>query len=80
MAMSNRERVGRGFELLAAGLEPFVDQVMTAATGSVGDWLALLEARENQRQGVAKKFSRSDPALLLKVLTDERRAFRDRLS
>ncbi len=80
MAMSNRDRVGRGFELLAAGLEPFIDQLMTAAAGSAGNWLALLEARDNTRQGTARKYSRSDPALQLKVLTEEWRVFKDRLS
>jgi predicted AAA+ superfamily ATPase len=80
MATSNRDRVGRGFELLALGLEPFVDQLMTAAAGSAGDWVGLLEARETQRHGTAKKYSKSDPALQLKVLTEEWRVFRDRLS
>ena len=80
MAMSNRDRVDRGFELLAAGLEPFVDGLMSAAAGSSGDWVALLEAREGQRHGTAKKYHRSDPALLLKVLTEEWRVFKDRLS
>ena len=50
MATSNRDRIGRGFELLAAGLEPFIDKLMTARPGSSGDWLALLEARESHRQ------------------------------
>src|SRR5581483_9622299 len=73
-------RIGRGFELLAAGLEPFIDQLMAAAAGSSSDWLALLQARENQRQGGTKKYSKSDPALQLKVLTEDWRVFKDRLS
>lgn len=80
MAISNRDRIGRGFELLALGLEPFVDQLMSAAAGSNAEWLTLLEARENQRQGAAKKYSKSDPALQLRVLTEEWRVFKDRLS
>src|SRR4051794_41730097 len=78
MATSNRDRIGRGFELLAMGLEPFVDQLMAAAAGSSGDWLALLEARDSQRHGNAKKLSKSDAGLLLRVLTEEWRGFFDR--
>ncbi|MEU3630907.1 Swt1 family HEPN domain-containing protein [Streptomyces fradiae] len=80
MAISNRERIGRGFELLAAGLEPFVDQAMSAAASGSGDWVALLEARENARHGTAKTFSKSDPQVLLKVVTEEWRVFKDQLS
>lgn len=32
MAVSNRDRVGRGFEALALGLAPYVDQRMRAAS------------------------------------------------
>ena len=36
MAMSNRDRVGRGLEILAAGLGPFVDARMAAAAPVAG--------------------------------------------
>ena len=80
MATSNRDRVGQGFELLANGLKPFVGQLMSAAAGSAGDWLALLQARDQAKHGAAKVYDIDDPALLLKVLTEEWRVFRDRLS
>ena len=80
MAISNRDRVGRGFELLAEGLRQFVDQLMSAAAGSAGDWLALLAARENAKHGGARNYDKNDPAVLLKVLTEEWRIFKDRLS
>lgn len=80
MATSNRERIGRGFELLAVGLEPFVDQFMSAAAGSAGDWVTLLTAREKAKHGGAKAFARNDPQVLLKVLTEEWRVFKERLS
>ena len=38
MGTSNPERVGRGFELLAVGLAPFVDRMISAAAGTAGDW------------------------------------------
>jgi len=37
MATSNRERVGRGFQLVAVGLAPFVDRMMSAAAGAARD-------------------------------------------
>jgi predicted AAA+ superfamily ATPase len=80
MAISNRERIGRGFELLADGVAPFVDQAMSAAAPAGQDWVGLLEAREATKQGVTKKFSKTDPQLLLKVLTEEWRVFKDKLS
>lgn len=80
MAISNRDRVGRGFELLAAGLEPFVDQHMSASAGSGGDWLALLEARDNARHGTVRTLKKNDPQLHLRVLTEDWRVFKDVLS
>ncbi len=54
MAMSNRERVGRAFELLAAGLGPYVDARMQATSkhgerrfvsGAIESGTARLSAR-----------------------------------
>lgn len=80
MATSNRERVGRDFELLAVGLSPFVDRMMSTAAGAAGDWLGLIGPRENAQHGTAKAFSKDDPALLLKVLTEDWRVFKGVLS
>lgn len=64
MAISNRDRVGRGFELLAAGLEPFIDVQMRRAEGD--DW-----AERFARGGAnpSAPFSTSDPSFQLLVLT-----------
>ena len=75
MATSNRERVGQGLELLAAGLWPFVDAAMSAAAPGGQDWVEVLEARDNARHGTAHQYSRTDPRFLLKVLTEEWRVF-----
>jgi predicted AAA+ superfamily ATPase len=80
MAISNRERIGRGFELLAEGLERFVDEVMSAATPAGQDWVKLLEARDATKHGTAKTYEKSDPQVQLKLLTEEWRVFKDRLS
>ena len=80
MAQSNRERVGRGFEVLTIGLEPFVDQVMSTGSPAGEKWIQLLEARDSDKFGGPRTLNKSDPQLLLRVLTEEWRAFKDRLS
>ncbi len=80
MATSNRDRIGRGFELLADGVLPFVEQHMAAATPGGRDWLDVLAARDAAKFGTSKSVSKNDPHLLLRVLTDEWRVFKDHLS
>lgn len=65
MAISNRERVGRAFELLAEGLEPFVDGEMGAKFGD--DWL---EAVRSRTTGAPPTTSLSDPQFQLKAMWD----------
>jgi len=80
MALSNKEKVGRGFELLASGLRPFVDRHMTRAAPEGQDWVRLLEARDAAKHGAAKAYLADDPRFLLRVLTEERRVFGKALS
>jgi hypothetical protein len=80
MATSNRDRVGRAIELLAEGLGPFVEQHMAAAAPAGTDWLDVLAARDGGKHGPPKTLSRTDPALLLRVLTEDWRVFKDHLS
>jgi len=83
--MSNRDRVGRGLEVLAVGLSPFVDERMGATIADGRDWVESWAERDAARRGVAgsgapRRFSRSDPRFLLQLLTEERRAFGNHLS
>ncbi|HUY50829.1 MAG TPA: Swt1 family HEPN domain-containing protein, partial [Streptosporangiaceae bacterium] len=80
MATSNRDRVGRGLEILTDGLRPFVETQMSAAVPDGRDWVELLEARDASRHGSERQYSRSDARFLLRVLTEEWRAFKDHLS
>ena len=79
MALSNRDRVGRAFELLAAGLGPYVDRRMRTVSPSGADWLARFAASARpQMQGIP---SLDDPALQLRVLADSWDvAFREELT
>ncbi len=79
MAISNRDRVQKGFEFLAEGLEPFVDQRMSASVPD-GNWIGALEARDEAKHGVHKKYEKSDPAVLLRCITDDWRVFSGVLS
>src|SRR5512146_2397989 len=82
MATSNRERIDRGLQLLAQGLRPVVDSVMSASVPVERDWVDVYEARESARRGGGggMKFSADDPRFLLKVITEEGRLFSAQLS
>jgi predicted AAA+ superfamily ATPase len=80
MALSNRDRIGRGLELLGHGLGPFVDTMMSAATPGEKDWVRVLEARDAAKHGTSRMYEKNDGRFLLRVLTEEWRVFKDRLS
>jgi predicted AAA+ superfamily ATPase len=74
MAVSHRDRIGQAFELLAAGLKPYVDRRMRAASQLKERWFAELARRERG------EVSLNDPAMQLKVLADHwDLAFREEL-
>lgn len=62
-ALSNKERVGRGFEVLSSGLQPFVDFHMGRSMGA--DW-----PEQVARQFGQSEYSVEDPAFQLRVMTD----------
>jgi predicted AAA+ superfamily ATPase len=76
MAISNRDRVSRGFDVLSSGLLEFVDRQMSSATEGVGiDWIDVIEKRDETKNGVKKIYEKEDPAVQLKVITEEWRVF-----
>ena len=76
MAVSNRERVGRAFEALAEGLDPFVDRQMRSVHGE--GWLeSFVESGPHSSAPVSLR----DPAFLLKVMAEAwDSSFRSRLT
>lgn len=75
MAVSNRDRVGRAFEIFAKGLRPFVESRMSTKSPLRDRWWADWLSRS---RGDA---SLDDPSELLKVMADcWDVAFRDELS
>ena len=70
MAVTNRERVGKGLDLLAAGLRPFVERELKSHLGD--NWQATLpESNARGPKGKAKVANLDDPATLLGVLWDQ---------
>ncbi|AVT32673.1 AAA family ATPase [Plantactinospora sp. BC1] len=77
MAQSNRDRVGRGLELLTEGVAPFVERIMAPTVDQGRDWTEVLAERRGNRASHA--YNREDPQTWLRVITEER-PFRDKLS
>lgn len=61
MALTNKERIGRMLDVLAAGLQPVVEQAFTKAYGS--DWISTIEAAKG-----ANAFDPNDPRALLNAI------------
>src|SRR5680860_1183726 len=64
MAPSNRDRVGKGLELLAEGLRPFVEQQVGSTAGS-DDWFTTYNAHTGR---AGQQQSLDDPHVLLNVI------------
>jgi predicted AAA+ superfamily ATPase len=80
MALSNRDRVGKGLELLSEGLVDIVDDVMTRKFAS-SNWNELW-ANEiaEKRGGAILLLNKDDVAVQLKAITEEGYSFKDILS
>lgn len=68
MALSNRDRIGKMFELLAPALDDYISSVIGAVDPAVGaEWIKLIEARDGDSGRV---YDPLDPAAQLRMLTD----------
>ena len=65
--ISNKARVGEAFDLLARGLEPFVDRLMAKTVKAGEDWADVF-VRSSSRPD--REYSRSDPSFLLNVMIE----------
>ncbi|SNS99685.1 Predicted ATPase, AAA+ superfamily [Micrococcales bacterium KH10] len=80
MALTNKEKVGRGFDQLLEGLAPFVDARMSAIDTGGRDWAEVLAAADSHRTGSNQVYSKTDVRFLLKVVTERWQVFKDELS
>ncbi len=80
MAMNNRDRVGKAFDLLSEGLLDSVDEVMTTAYGT-SDWPAAWAQEDAQRRGgPARTLTKHDVQVQLRAITEQGYRFKDVLS
>lgn len=70
MAVSNIDQVGRGLDLLARGLGPFVARILGPLVPAGRDWTALLAAKDAVSGGAVREYAVDDPQNLLRVLTE----------
>ncbi|MDR1077413.1 MAG: DUF499 domain-containing protein, partial [Propionibacteriaceae bacterium] len=76
MAMNNRDRVGKAFDLLVEGLADQVDEVMRQAFAGRENWNELWAANDAKKHGSpAKTYSKRDAQILLRAITDYGREF-----
>jgi len=74
MSISYRDRVGRGFELLAEGMRDFVDEVMSESLGP--GWPSQL----NRDQTPGAMLDKNDPQVQLRAVTEYGVRFKNVLS
>ena len=69
MALNNRGRINRAFELLQEGLHDFVDEVMTRYFHT-SDWPERMAAQDAQRYGrERRRLEKTDPQVQLRAIT-----------
>lgn len=80
MAMNNRDRIGRAFDLLSEGLHDVVDEAMTRKYGS-GDWNERWAAEDaSRRGGPVRSITKQDVQTQLRAITEQGYHFKEVLS
>ena len=80
MALNNRERITRAFDLLQEGLHDLVDEVMTRYFHT-SDWPERMSAQDAQRYGrERRRLEKTDPQVQLRAITEYGREFSRELS
>jgi len=69
MATTNRDRIGRMFEILADALDTFITDTLRPEIGDK-DWTELVEAVDADKGIVGKAYDRADPQVQLRMLTE----------
>ncbi len=69
MAISNRERVGKGLDLLATGLRPFVERELQSQLGT--NWESALPDAAPRGRAKPKPANLDDPQVLLGIMWDQ---------
>lgn len=70
MALSNRDRIGQMFEVLAPALDDFISSVIGEGTRAGAEWVKLVEAKDAKKGGAGKTYDPLDPQVQLRMLTE----------
>src|SRR5699024_11156226 len=80
MALNNRDRVGKAFDLLSEGLHDEVNEVMTRDYGTT-DWPTRWAQEDVQRRsGPERTMGKRDVQVQLRAITEQGYHFKDVLS
>ncbi len=69
MATSNRDRIGRMFEIVAEALDAFISDTLRPEIGEK-DWTFLIAAVDGDKGITGKEYSRDDPQVQIRLLTE----------
>ena len=72
MALSNRDRIDRMFQVLAPALDDFISSIIGQAGSALGaDWTRLVQSKD-LKNGVpaAKSYDALDPQVQFRILTE----------
>lgn len=70
MATSNRDRIGKMFELLAPALDDFISWSVAPQLPDGADWAALVAMKDKKKGIEGKEYHRLDPHVQLRMLTE----------
>jgi hypothetical protein len=70
MATSNRDRVGKMFELLAPALDDFIARSVAPQLPEGASWTGLVALKDKQKGIEGKDYQRLDPQVQLRMLTE----------
>lgn len=70
MALSNRDRVGKMFELMAPALDDFIAATIGRGTSAGAQWVKLIEAKDAKNGIVGKSYDPLDPQTQFRILTE----------
>ncbi len=70
MALSNKEQVAKGLDLLAEMLDPFVGRVLAPHVPTGHDWTVLLRVRDESRGRTMERYNPADLHLQLRAINE----------
>lgn len=70
MAISNRDRIGKMFELLAPALDEFITRSVASRLNQGASWTVLVQLKDEQKGLHGKEYHQLDPQVQLRMLTE----------